>query len=445
MKFKALTILITFIKEITVGQSKDQSHCLPPALANGKANCPGKIIPGATCSVICNRGYIATPGKGRANCQRDGSWDHALQCEIPVVVIAGGIGKVNGKTLVQRSGEILSLYPSQGCNITIRNMPKPYGTKRAFHNLIYTPGRGKLLVCNGITGLFRQYPRASCDQYLFKAETWWRDSYPNEGMEKDYSCDFGHRPSTCMNPDRRKGRYAAQAVVSDDIAYVVGGMLYDEAGHTPTRSSRIYVETGVPHIKDYWNLARKQKQSRAFFCLVKVEEDGAFSIGGLGRIKNMNEVLKTMDFSVLSLNKSKSDLGPKYPNSFALMKRSRAGHSCTSLPIRNFTILVSGGTGGFGLPAEASAEIFSLEKNSWRNVGSMKKARFGHAVVNVGHKVFAIGGEDRENNNYFDSIEEFDVTKESWKIISQRIQTPRSNFGYTLIPHSLVDGCKILD
>ena len=89
----------------------------------------------------------------------------------------------------------------------------------------------------------------------------------------NYSCDFGHKYSTCMNPDRRKGRYAAQAVVSDDIAYVVGGMLYDEAGHTPTISSRIYVETGVPHIKDYWSLTRKQKQSRAFFCLVKVEED----------------------------------------------------------------------------------------------------------------------------------------------------------------------------
>jgi len=280
--------------------------------------------------------------------------------------------------------------------------------------------------------------------FSFKNDSWKRDSYPNEYMDiVDPSCDYGSITSItsfCMSPDRRKGRYAAKAVVSDDYAYVVGGMLYDNNGHAPTGSSRFLVETNYEN--NYWSLGRKQKQSRAYFCLVKAEEDGAFLIGGLGKTKADNEVLKTMEFSILSMYKWPSDLGPKYQNYYASMEKSRAGHSCSSLPIGNFSILVSGGTRGFGLPAEASTEIFSLEENSWRNVGSMKQARFGHAVVNVGQKVFAIGGEDRKSN-YFDSIEEFDITNESWKIVSQKIQTPRSNFGYTLIPHSLVDGCTV--
>ena len=66
MILKLLKILLLFIKELRAGQ-----HCQPPSVANGKTNCPDEIIPGATCSVICDSGYIATPGKERANCQSE--------------------------------------------------------------------------------------------------------------------------------------------------------------------------------------------------------------------------------------------------------------------------------------------------------------------------------------------------------------------------------------
>ena len=124
------------------------------------------------------------------------------------------------------------------------------------------------------------------------------------------------------------------------------------------------------------------------------------------------------------------------------MKTPRSGHSCASLPVGNFSILVSGGTEGFGQAVLASAELFSLEQNTWTPVKNMNVVRFGHAVVAVGSRIFAIGGDDRNNNN-FDTIEEFDVKEKSWKMIPQKLGKPRSNFGYTFVPHSLFDGCRI--
>ena len=43
----------------------------------------------------------------------------------------------------------------------------------------------------------------------------------------------------------------------------------------------------------------------------------------------------------------------------------------------------------------ADSEIFNWNRNSWKNVAAMNIGRFGHAVVTVGEKVFAIGGDDR--------------------------------------------------
>ena len=72
----------------------------------------------------------------------------------------------------------------------------------------------------------------------------------------------------------------------------------------------------------------------------------------------------------------------------------------------------------------------------------MNVARFGQTVVTVGSRIFAIGGDDRNSNN-FDTIEEFDINEKKWKIIPKKLKMSRSNFGHTLIPHSMFDGCQI--
>ena len=73
----------------------------------------------------------------------------------------------------------------------------------------------------------------------------------------------------------------------------------------------------------------------------------------------------------------------------------------------------------------------------------MNEARFGHAVVAVGGKIFAIGGDDRNPSKILDTIEEYDLDKDSWKIINTNLNKPRSNFGFTLVPHSIFPGCVV--
>lgn len=125
------------------------------------------------------------------------------------------------------------------------------------------------------------------------------------------------------------------------------------------------------------------------------------------------------------------------------MSIPRSGHSCTGVPGNDISVLVSGGTSGFGENAVTAAEIFSWRNNSWRNVAEMNKGRFGHALVAVGEKIFAIGGDEKNPNNVLDTIEEYDVQKNSWKILRTKMKRPRANFGHTLVPHSIFKGCTV--
>ena len=117
--------------------------------------------------------------------------------------------------------------------------------------------------------------------------------------------------------------------------------------------------------------------------------------------------------------------------------------SCARVPGDNLSSLVSGRTTGFGKDALTYSEIFNIKENSWRNVAQMKTGRFGHAVVAVGEKIFAIGGDEKNTSNILDTIEEYDVKKNSWKILTTKLKKPRANFGYTLIPHSILPGCTV--
>merc|ERR1711936_427361 len=204
-------------------------------------------------------------------------------------------------------------------------------------------------------------------------------------------------------------------------------MLYDKKGHEPTSSVRELHETQGRdrYDKEYWHDWKgKMKQKRAFFCTAKVKDGGILAIGGLGRNETGNTVEKSMEYK---------SVGSYYWNGLPDISKlsdmtiPRSGHSCTEVAGSNFTVIVSGGTMGFGQPAMASAEIFDWNSNSWKNVASMNDARFGHAVVAVGGKIFAIGGDDRNPR----------------KIIETKLKKPRSQFGITLVPHSIFNGCVV--
>jgi len=422
-----------------------ERHCLVPSVQNGQARCPEKMPPGSKCSVVCDPGYIATPGMDTTSwmdttsCKKDGFWTRDMQCEIPLVVVSGGY--VDQGTSGDSSVEVLSLYPSTGCDINIPNMPLADGSHRSLHNLLYLPMRNRMMACNGMTSS----AESTCDIWDVKNKKWKSHTYPHKdsaSIESYCSYSFTDDNSLCKNGVREKGRYASEALYVGGNAYILGGMLYDKKGHEPTSSVRELHETqGTDkYDKEYWHDRKgKMKQKRAFFCTAKVKDGGILAIGGLGRNETGNTVEKSMEYKSIGWN------GLPDISKLSDMTIPRSGHSCTEVAGRNFTVIVSGGTMGFGQPAMASAEMFDWNSNSWKNVASMNDARFGHAVVAVGGKIFAIGGDDRNPSNILATIEEYDLNRNSWKIIETKLKKPRSQFGVTLVPHSIFSGCDVSD
>jgi len=184
---------------------------------------------------------------------------------------------------------------------------------------------------------------------------------------------------------------------------------------------------------------------RSFFCSVSIKEKGILSIGGLSKTANGNRLESSVEFKKIERKGYPEDTSLQTHSAFPDMEYPRSGHACAVLPGDDVKVLVSGGTKAFNGGASTDGEVYDWSKNAWNKAGDMNTARFGHALVTVGSKVFAVGGEYRTGHDIMDTIEEYDVRSNSWKIIETKLKKPRSNFGFTLVPHSLFPGCSITD
>jgi len=444
-RIAALERRMESLELLCIARSGMERHCLMPDVLNGVAICPKKMPPGTRCSVKCNAGYLPTPSKDTATCKDDGFWSIEMECEIPLVIISGGlVDQGSGDS----SMEVISLYPSQGCDKKLSPMPLIGGANRTLHNLFYLPEYGRILACNGLT----DQHLASCDELSLKTNGWMRSSYPHLIRDSLKQICSWSDSSSCNEPNQDKGRYAAQGAVIGGNAYILGGMLYDNDGHDPTTTIRSIREVDKSNINrysigdktDYWTGEMYMEKPRAFFCTAEVEK-GLLMIGGLSKDKKKSVVEKSVEYT------PKDNIGGGHWVSGGTYKKDskflsdmsipRSGHGCTNVG-GNYSILVTGGTQEFGGTALPDAEVYSPDSNSWTSIASMNIGRFGHAVVAVGDKVFAIGGDDR-NNNYMDTIEEYDARRNTWTITNQKLKKSRSNFGFTVVPHSIFDGCVI--
>ena len=128
-------------------------NCEAPVIPNGEAKCPDEILPGKTCTLLCDPGYSAIPGKAQTRCKEDGFWSVQMQCEVSLLLVSGG--STSGST-GDITSELVSFFPSKGCDFTMPDMPTP----RTMHNIVYVPGYPeKVLACNGMT----KDVLASCD------------------------------------------------------------------------------------------------------------------------------------------------------------------------------------------------------------------------------------------------------------------------------------------
>jgi len=416
-------------------------QCETPVVVHGEALCPSKLAPRSKCSLVCDPGYIETPGKGSTQCKEGGNWSVEMSCEIPLLLVAGGSvdqGKEGDSTV-----EVISFYPSTGCNVKIPDMPLAGGSHRTLHNLVYS--NNQVLVCNGMV----TKKEATCDALEIQNAnlTWSLHSYTNKEYYSYMDDSFcGTKFSTemhsieCKKLDQtrknmQRGLYAAQALHVGGRTYIPGGMVYDDKGHDPSKVVRRYSRGSIK--SGYWPHEYQMKKKRAFFCSVKVQEGGILSTGGLSHEGLSNIVEKSVEFlRVGSFNL-------KIPKKISDMHTPRSGHGCSTIPGEDFLVLVSGGTEGFGESSLDSAEILNTEENEWTVASPMKTGRFGHAVVTVGEKIFAIGGDQKNPHHILDTIEEYDVRNKSWSIVKKKLNMPRANFGYTLVPHSIFVGCQI--
>ena len=90
-RVESLETVLASLEPLLVARYGLTRHCLPPSLPYGEAVCQEKLLPGAKCFVTCNPGYIATPGKDTTQCMEDGGWSEQLTCEIPLVLVFGGV------------------------------------------------------------------------------------------------------------------------------------------------------------------------------------------------------------------------------------------------------------------------------------------------------------------------------------------------------------------
>ena len=89
-----------------------------------------------------------------------------LSCELPLLVVAGGVKEDNTEEI--NSLEVISVLESEGCNVSIPDMPG----SRALHSLIYdTVTSPDLLVCNSIGDT----QKTTCDHWAPGEEAWTRD------------------------------------------------------------------------------------------------------------------------------------------------------------------------------------------------------------------------------------------------------------------------------
>lgn len=424
-------------------------RCEHPVVDNGSAVCETskKMKPGTKCSVICNPGYIASPGHRSTECVNLGrSWSNPLKCEVPLVVIAGG---QVADDMVDNSIEVLDLENDKTCSHNIADMPTSGGKSRNLHSLIYNPSnKEELLVCNGVS----DEPLATCDSWSMKNATgaWKRHSYPNKGDEDEQVLGFleqmvyknnvqlgmtglskPSRRRAPINPDRKKGRYASEALTINDKPVIIGGMIYKGNDHGTTKTVRRYLYSGD------WSRANGDCQDmileRAFFCSIKVHEAGIINIGGFS------------DSKILS-NVTVRGCGPNFPTNarikFPNLPTPLSGHSCSMLPDEDdVNIIVAGGSRNQLDDARSSSYLYRTATKKWEQIGNINLPRFGSRMVTVGSSTYILGGKERNPELYLDSIELFDKQSKTWKVVQRRLNKPRAHFGIALVPRSALPQC----
>ena len=76
--------------------------------------------------------------------------------------------------------------------------------------------------------------------------------------------------------------------------------------------------------------------------------------------------------------------------------------------------------GQTGIGVTKTVEKFVPEQNKWSYISDMNTARWDHAACVLGGKIYVVGGKDADGN-YVTTIECYDRTMDSWKIVVKNV------------------------
>ena len=173
-------------------------------------------------------------------------------------------------------------------------------------------------------------------------------------------------------------------------------------------------------------------------CVVKMAMDTFFVAGG--RNTSNNEIRST----VLHINMTAQTV-----QEAGSLLYPRTQHACAIIPNpsnnKKKRILI---TGGYSHSNLATDEIFDPENGRSTRLGNtMEIPRLNHQMVNIGQKVFALGGQRQpDDNSRLDVIEVFDVISNTWSVHSSSLLSASTDgIAVTELPRSAVfcgQGCQ---
>ncbi|GMR53817.1 hypothetical protein PMAYCL1PPCAC_24012, partial [Pristionchus mayeri] len=138
-------------------------------------------------------------------------------------------------------------------------------------------------------------------------------------------------------------------------------------------------------------------------------KEGLYLVGGF----NGHTYFNTNHFFNFASKEWKSLSPMRYPRSYL---------SAVPLPHSNGSFVALGGY--TGVERLATVEMYDVDKDVWRNLPSMNKARSDGSAIYVDEKIVAVGGFD--GATIHNNIEMFDLHRQKWDVINPPMHSMRT-------------------
>ncbi|XP_059085071.1 uncharacterized protein LOC131882056 [Tigriopus californicus] len=132
------------------------------------------------------------------------------------------------------------------------------------------------------------------------------------------------------------------------------------------------------------------------------------------------------------------DLKGKKWNAMKPMKQPRRKHSCIKAKVNGRDGVIVAGGESDAIPDLASLEFYDMKEGNWLSLGRMRQGRRFPGIMTLSGNLVVGGGESTDffgQNVFLDTMET--LRKRTWRPVKQRLETPRSRFGFTRVPRTL--------